>query len=146
MEIPWLISLFLLILTVILALIKLSKSQKNESKKGKLPPGPRKLPVIGNLHQLAAKNRLPHHRLADLARDYGPIMHLTLGELPAIIVSSADVAREVMKTHDAACCSRPVMQLSEQVLYDSTDIAFAPYGEYWRQVLLLNFMLVCLSN
>ncbi|GAU23760.1 hypothetical protein TSUD_128650 [Trifolium subterraneum] len=39
-----------------------------------------------------------------------------------------------MKTHDVIFASRPHTLSSEIIFYDSTDIAFAPYGEYWRQL------------
>jgi cytochrome P450 len=39
-----------------------------------------------------------------------------------------------MKTHDVIFASRPQTLSSEIIFYDSTDIAFAPYGEYWRQL------------
>ncbi|KAJ8432800.1 hypothetical protein Cgig2_015593 [Carnegiea gigantea] len=92
------------------------------------------LPIIGNLHQLVGKNSLPHHRLAELAAVYGPIMHLRLGQIPTVVVSSADGAREVMRTHDAAFNNRPSILMAEHVFYGRTDIGFAPYGEYWPQV------------
>jgi len=118
-----------------LTLIKFSKSHKSASRKIKLPPGPPTLPIIGNLHQLAAKNSTPpHHLFAELARVYGPLMHLRLGEVPTIIVSSADMAKEVMRTHDAGFCNRPSMLAGELIFYDQSNIALAPYGEYWRQV------------
>ncbi|KAJ8427199.1 hypothetical protein Cgig2_011775 [Carnegiea gigantea] len=136
MDIAWVISLLLLLCLTILALLTLI-SQKNHASSqsaNKLPPGPPKLPIIGNLHQLVGKNSLPHHRLAELAGVYGPIMHLHLGEVPTVVVSSAEVARDVMRTHDAAFCNRPSILLAEHVFYGRTDIALAPYGEYWRQV------------
>ncbi|XP_074271867.1 cytochrome P450 71D8-like [Silene latifolia] len=100
----------------------------------KLPPGPPKLPLVGNLQQLAAKNVLPHHRLAQLAKSYGPIMMLQLGQVPTLIISSAHLAKEVLKTHDAVLCSKPILMVPKVLYYDSSDIALAPYGEYWRQV------------
>ncbi|XP_021747105.1 cytochrome P450 71D10-like [Chenopodium quinoa] len=128
MEVSWLcLALFILSLLVVFNLLK-KHTPKN------LPPGPTKLPLIGNLHQLAWGNTLPHRRLAELATVYGPIMHLRLGEVPTVVVSSADMAKEVMKTHDAVFCNRPTLMAGKELFYDSSDIGLAPYGEYWRQV------------
>uniref|UniRef100_A0A803M8U0 Cytochrome P450 n=2 Tax=Chenopodium quinoa TaxID=63459 RepID=A0A803M8U0_CHEQI len=128
MEISWLcLALFISSLIILFNLLK--KQTHNN-----LPPGPTKLPLIGNLHQLAWGNTLPHRRLAELATVYGPIMHLRLGEVPTVVVSSADTAREVMKTHDAVFCSRPTLMVGKEIFYGSSDIGLAPYGEYWRQV------------
>ena len=62
------------------------------------------------------------------------MIHLQLGEVPAIVISSPDYAKEVMKTHDIIFSSRPQIQASKIMSYDSTGIAFSPYGEYWRQL------------
>lgn len=51
-----------------------------------------------------------------------------------MVVSSADVAKEVMKTHDAELANRPKLMVGRELYYDHSDIGLAPYGEYWRQV------------
>ncbi|KAK7267892.1 hypothetical protein RIF29_20572 [Crotalaria pallida] len=128
------IILFLFLLLWLVHIFK--KKTKVNSMIHKLPPGPWKLPLIGNLHQLAWAwaGSLPHHALRNLANKYGPLMHLQLGEVSAVVVSSPDFAKEIMKTHDLAFSQRPQLLAGKILLYGSTDIAFAPYGEYWRQM------------
>ena len=94
-----------------------------------LPPSPPKLPLIGNLHQLGS---LPHRTLRSLSDEHGPLMHLQLGQVPALIVSSPDMAREVLKTNDLVVASRPTGKGSIHV-FQGPDLSFSPYGDYWRQ-------------
>jgi len=112
--------------------LKLKKKNKKTDSIPNIPPGPCKLPIIGNIHNLIGSP--PHRKLRELSKKYGPLMHLQLGEVFFTIVSSAEYAKEIMKTHDAIFASRPLTLTSEIMFYDSTDIAFSPYGDYWRQL------------
>lgn len=96
----------------------------------KLPPGPWKLPLIGNMHLLFGS--LPHHRLKDLAMKYGPIMHLKLGEVSHIVFSSPETAKEVLRNYDINFAQRPKLVGAGVIAYNYSDIAFSPYGDYWR--------------
>ncbi|XP_059653822.1 desmethyl-deoxy-podophyllotoxin synthase-like [Cornus florida] len=127
MEFP--IISFPILFTFLVFLLMVFKT-KMMSSSPKLPPGPWKLPLIGNIHQVVGS--LPHHRLRDLALNYGPLMHLRLGELPIVVISSAEFAKEVMKTHDIVFASRPFIFAMNIISGD--DIAFAPYGDQWRQL------------
>ncbi|XP_031282340.1 premnaspirodiene oxygenase-like [Pistacia vera] len=125
-------SILFTFLLFILMVLKIGKTFKNTNETSNLPPGPPKLPLIGNLHQLVGS--LPTRRLRDLAKKYGPFMHLQLGEISTVIVSSPNFAKEVMKTHDITFASRPYNPTANIVSYGYTDIAFSPYGDYWRQL------------
>jgi hypothetical protein len=56
-----------------------------------------------------------------------------LGSVPTLVVSSADMAKEITKTNDIISSNRPKTTAANILLYGCTDIAFSPYGEYWRQ-------------
>lgn len=122
----------LLVVTIFLAVVlKFLMQEKLKMRKLNLPPGPAKLPIIGNLHQLG---NMPHISLRELAKKYGPIIFLQLGEIPTVVISSVELAKEVLKTHDPVLCSRPQLFSAKHLFYGCTDIVFAPYGAYWRNI------------
>ncbi|XP_045831759.1 cytochrome P450 71B9-like isoform X2 [Trifolium pratense] len=96
------------------------------------PPGPKPLPIIGNLHQIDPS--LPHHSLWQLSKHYGPIMSLHLGYIPTLVVSSSKMAKEVMQTHDLKFSSRPSLLGLRKLSYNCLDLAFAPYSPYWKEM------------
>ncbi|KAG0615021.1 hypothetical protein M758_5G008900 [Ceratodon purpureus] len=59
------------------------------------------------------------------------------GSVPCIVVSTAEVARELFQTHDANFSSRP-RRLVWRVLHNYDDnfkvMGSAPYGPYWRNL------------
>ncbi|XP_059669703.1 cytochrome P450 71D11-like [Cornus florida] len=126
MELPFLS--FPILFTFLLFLFMVLKAKVSSAPK--LPPGPWKLPLIGNIHQFVGS--IPHRRLRDLAMKHGPLMHLQLGQLPIVVISSAEFAQQVMKKHDIVFASRPFI-LSTSIISEN-DIAFAPYGDHWRQL------------
>lgn len=97
----------------------------------KLSPGPRALPIIGYLHMLG---KLPHQTFHLVAKTYGAIMSIKLGNVPAIVISSPQVAELFLKTHDEVFASRPRVQSAKYFSYGSTGLAFTEYGSYWRNV------------
>ena len=50
------------------------------------------------------------------------------------MVSSARMAKEVMKTHDLEFCSRPSLLGQQKLSYNGRDVAFSPYNGYWREM------------
>ncbi|GMJ05451.1 RED ELONGATED 1, SUPERROOT 2, ALTERED TRYPTOPHAN REGULATION 4, RUNT 1, cytochrome P450, family 83 [Hibiscus trionum] len=100
----------------------------------KLPPSPPALPLIGHLHMKLFDNSSPHIFLWKLSQKYGPLIYLRFGCKPIIVVSSAKMAEEVMKTHDLDFCSRPDRRALRRLSYNALDVVFTPYDAYWRAV------------
>ncbi|XP_068635898.1 cytochrome P450 71A9-like [Aristolochia californica] len=117
------------LLLPLLIFILMKKSRQNRNLR--LPPGPRRLPILGNMHQLS---EWPHRSLDSLAKIHGPLMYLKLGSIPVLAVSSADMAREIIKDHDLDFTGRPAGAASRKLSYGCRDIVFSPYGEYWRHI------------
>ncbi|PON47892.1 Cytochrome P450, E-class, group I [Parasponia andersonii] len=138
---PTIILAILLIFLGSLRYILIPYASKNGRK---LPPGPRPLPIIGNLHMLTT---LPHRGLRDLALKYGPIMSLRLGHVRTVIVSSSEAAELFLKKYDAVFAARPRGQASNYVLYSSKGLSFSEYGPYWRHMKkLIMSQLLCQSK
>ncbi|XP_057435708.1 cytochrome P450 71D11-like [Lotus japonicus] len=131
-QIQEVLALSTLFLSLLVTLVMIRKNFKKTPTTTNVLPGPWKLPIIGNMFQLITPT--PHRKLRDLAITHGPIMHLQLGEIFTVVVSSAEYAREVMKTHDIIFASRPHLLARDVLSYNCTDIAFSPYGNYWRQL------------
>ncbi|OEL32894.1 indole-2-monooxygenase [Dichanthelium oligosanthes] len=128
------LALLLLLVPLLLLLHSTSRRRRygsNQQPKHLLPPSPPGLPIIGHLHLVGDR---PHVSLRSLAAKHGGLMLLRLGTVPNLVVSSRRAAQLIMRTHDHAFASRPVSTVSDALLYGSSDIGFAPYGEHWRQV------------
>ncbi|PRQ25131.1 putative cytochrome P450 [Rosa chinensis] len=116
-------TILLVLLTCLWSLIFASSKSKHR----KLPPGPRSLPITGNLHMLV---NLPHRSLQQLAKKYGHIMSIRLGNVSTIVVSSPQAAELFLKTHDTNFANRPKIQASEYLAYGTKGMALSTGHDY----------------
>lgn len=96
------------------------------------PPSPPGLPLLGNLYQLNQES--PHIYLWKLSKKYGPLMFMKLGFSQLVVISSARIAKEVLKIHDFAFSGRPSYLGQRKLSYNGLDVAFSPYNNYWREM------------
>ncbi|RDX88849.1 Geraniol 8-hydroxylase, partial [Mucuna pruriens] len=106
-------------------------TRKTRKRNQNLPPGPSRLPIIGNLLKLGEK---PHQSLANLANIHGPVMNLKLGRVNTIVISSAEMAKEVLVTHDQSLSNRPTPQSVSVLNHQHYSLAFIPISPLWREL------------
>ncbi|XP_032047671.1 cytochrome P450 2C19-like isoform X2 [Aythya fuligula] len=67
---------------------------KIRSGKGKMPPGPAPLPILGNLLQVKPKDLAK--TLEKLSEEYGPVFTVHLGSDPVVVLCGHDVVKEAL--------------------------------------------------
>ncbi|KAL8160053.1 hypothetical protein V2J09_001590 [Rumex salicifolius] len=105
--------------------------QKTQGKPKRLPPGPPRWPIIGNLFQLGP---LPHRDLASFCDQYGPLVYLKLGKVDAITTNDPDMIREILLRQDDVFASRPRTLAAVHLAYNCGDVALAPMGPKWKRM------------
>ncbi|KAI7983118.1 Licodione synthase [Camellia lanceoleosa] len=122
--------LLIIISTTLLLLLSIHHFQKppHVRRRLSLPPSPFALPIVGHLHLLSP---FLHRSLHDLSSRYGPLFHLRLGSVPCFVVSTPELAKKFLMTHELNFSSRKHSIAIDRLTYDSA-FAFAPYGPYWK--------------
>ncbi|KAF8206051.1 cytochrome P450 [Mycena galopus ATCC 62051] len=98
---------------VLLSLGSISWYYIRAKKTPRLPPGPRGLPCVGNIFEFP-RNK-PWLKFGELADIWGDIFLLTVLGNPWIIISSVEVAEDLLDTHGAAFSDRPKLQLGGEL-------------------------------
>ena len=131
-------NLYLIHLTGVLAILLLSYrllwKPKSSSSLKTAPEAGGAWPLAGHL-PILSKSQLPHRTFSSMADEYGPIFSIRLGTLPAVVVSSSEIARECFNSkNDLALSTRPPLLAPKILGYDGAMWVFAPYGPYWREI------------
>jgi cytochrome P450 len=134
-KIPLIVVAFVILLLLCSRLIR-GYTKPSSAAALRLPSGPWQLPLIGSLHHLLLSrfSDLPHRALREMSGTYGPLMMLRFGAVPTLVVSSAEAAREVMRTHDLAFCDRSLTVTFDTISCGGKDLIFSPYNAHWREL------------
>ncbi|KIK66409.1 hypothetical protein GYMLUDRAFT_239365 [Collybiopsis luxurians FD-317 M1] len=117
----------LALLFVVLALQTLSKWNRR-----RLPPGPRGLPVIGNLLQLGTASPI-WHTFEKWKHEYGPIVYLNMAGQHIVVLNTKSVATELLERRSAIYSDRPKNVVAEY-LGSLMTVPFSRYGKAWQSM------------
>nr|AHI17493.2 cinnamate 4-hydroxylase [Dryopteris fragrans] len=98
----------------------------------RLPPGPLAVPIFGNWLQVG--DDLNHENLSELARKYGEILLLRMGQRNLVVVSSPELAKEVLHTQGVEFGSRTRNVVFDIFTGKGQDMVFTVYGDHWRKM------------
>ncbi|KAG3264468.1 cytochrome P450 2C18-like, transcript variant X2 [Ictidomys tridecemlineatus] len=113
---------------------------RQSSGRGKLPPGPTPLPIIGNILQIDVKDI--SKSLTKFSKVYGPVFTLYLGLKPSVVLHGYDAVKEALVDLGEEFAGRGSFPLSEKVNKDF-GILFSN-GKRWKE--LRRFSLMTLRN
>ncbi|KAI0644245.1 cytochrome P450 [Trametes meyenii] len=95
-----------------------------------LPPGPRRIPVLGNVLDFPRFHY--GEKLARLAERHGDIMYLELLTQPAVILSSYNAAVDLLEKRSANYSDRARSIMADLTGYSDWVSVLMPYGRKWR--------------
>ncbi|KAK7408570.1 hypothetical protein QQX98_009275 [Neonectria punicea] len=101
-----------------------------EGRKAPLPPGPKPVPVIGNIHQLPKSLQWLH--LYHWSKEYGPVMHLSMAGQPLIVLSTHQAAHDLLNRRSARYSDRPRMIMAGELVTKNMHMLLRPYDERYK--------------
>ncbi|XP_077147729.1 cytochrome P450 2E1-like isoform X3 [Ranitomeya variabilis] len=93
-----------------------------------LPPGPRPLPIIGNLHILDMKR--PHLTMHELSKKYGAVYTLQLGVEKVIVICGYEAVKDALVNHADEFSGRPKLAMFDEM--------YKGHGEPFDNILNIN--------
>ncbi|XP_075717022.1 cytochrome P450 2K4-like isoform X2 [Rhinoderma darwinii] len=92
------------------------------------PPGPKPLPIIGNLHILNFKR--PYKTFIELSKKYGPVFSVQIGSQKIVLLCGYETVKDALVNHAEEFSERPHVPIFHD-LSKGYGILFA-HGENWK--------------
>jgi len=100
-------------------------------KRENLPPGPRPLPIVGNLLALNPQN--PIETFFNWHIKYGDIYKLQFGSHPVIVINSPELWKEAFVSQANVFNGRYSVISMEHITFGFKEVGFSS-GDYWKNI------------
>ncbi|XP_074883013.1 cytochrome P450 2C8-like isoform X3 [Buteo buteo] len=118
------------VLLVCIACLLSFTAWRGRSGKGKMPPGPAPLPILGSVLQVKPKNLAK--TLQKLSEEYGPVFTVHLGSDPVVVLHGHDAVKEALVDRADEFAARGRMPIGDRA-NNGLGIVFSNNKE-WLQV------------
>ncbi|XP_059102676.1 cytochrome P450 2C25-like isoform X8 [Peromyscus eremicus] len=128
------------VLVLSLSCLLLLSLWRQSSGRGKLPPGPTPLPIIGNFLQIDVKNI--QQSFTNFSKAYGPVFTLYFGTQPTVVLHGYEAVKEALIDHGEEFSGRGRLPAVDKLL-NGLGIVFSN-GNMWKD--MRRFSLMTLRN
>ncbi|KAK6356024.1 hypothetical protein TWF718_000397 [Orbilia javanica] len=97
-----------------------------------LPPGPKGLPIFGNISDLPPTTCVEWQHWLKHKNLYGPISSVTVFGQTVILIHDRDIASELLDKRSAKYSSRPTMQFASEMIGYKDSTAMMEYNDRLR--------------
>ncbi|KAJ5109067.1 hypothetical protein N7456_005742 [Penicillium angulare] len=96
-----------------------------------LPPGPKPLPIIGNVHQAPTGKAWLTYR--EWSKEYGPIIYANMLGQPIVLLSTSETAHDLLSKRGAITSDRPHLFLATELALKGFNILMMNYTDQFKQ-------------
>ncbi|KAM3930525.1 cytochrome P450 2K4-like [Leptodactylus fuscus] len=116
-----------LLLSVIVILF-LANAIKNQGNSKNFPPGPKPLPIIGNVLMMDMSK--PYKTFMELSKTYGPVFSVHMGTIKTVVLCGYDTVKDALINHADVFSDRPHAPVIAK--YSGNNGVIFSNGDNWK--------------